>query len=70
MIKDGFGHGRVVQYAATAEEDVLHIHKIMQTRESSWDAYTLVVEKTSPSGRYYRKSFCSLLSVACYEGSV
>ena len=31
MIEDGFGHGRVVQYAATTEEDVEHIRKIIQT---------------------------------------
>ena len=30
MVEDGYGHGRVVYYAATTEEDTLHLRKIMQ----------------------------------------
>jgi len=28
MVEDGYGHGRVVYYAATTEEDTLHLRKI------------------------------------------
>ena len=30
MIEDGFGHGRVVFYVATTEEDALHLRKMLQ----------------------------------------
>ena len=30
MIEDGYGHGRVVFYAATTEEDTLHLRKLLQ----------------------------------------
>ena len=42
MIEDGFGHGRVVQYAATTEEDVEHISKIFQTFKDENPAWTSV----------------------------
>ena len=41
MIEDGFGHGRVVQYAATTE-DVEHIRKIIQTVKDENPAWTSV----------------------------
>ena len=42
MIEDGFEHGRVVQYAATTEEDVEHIRKIIQTFKDENPAWTSV----------------------------
>ena len=30
MVEDGYGHGQVIFYAATTEEDTLHLQKIMQ----------------------------------------
>ena len=44
MIEDGFGHGRVVQYAATTEEDVEHmIRKIIQDENPAWTSVRVIV---------------------------
>ena len=42
MIEDGFGQGQVVQYAATTEEDVEHIHDIIRTFKDENPAWTSV----------------------------
>jgi len=39
MVEDGFGHGRNVFYAATAQEDATHLQRIVQSfkeQNSAW----------------------------------
>ena len=61
MVEDGYGHGQVVYYAATAEEDAFHLQKIMQSfkeENSNWSLYMLsLLTKTSWNGKYLNKSF-------------
>ena len=49
MVEDGFGHGRVVHYATTTEEDTEHLRKIVQSfkdENSAWsDIHVIVVDK-------------------------
>ena len=45
-VEDGYGHGRVVYYAATAEEDALHLQKIMQPfkeENSNWSSVRVII---------------------------
>ena len=46
MVEDGYGHGCVVFYAATTEEDTLHLRKMMQCFKDTnpkWSAIQVVV---------------------------
>ena len=45
MTEDGFGHGQVVQYAVTTEEDVEHIRNTIQTfkDENPWTSVRVIV---------------------------
>ena len=69
MIEDGFGHGRVVQYAATAEEDVLHIRKIMQTFKEENPAWTsvhvIVVDKDFTEWKVLKEEFPEATVLFC-----
>ena len=61
MIEDGFGHGRVVQYAATTEEDVEHIRKIFQTFKDDNPSWTsvrvIVVDKDFTEWKVLKEEF-------------
>ena len=53
--EDGFGHGQVVQYAATTEEHVEHIRKIFQTFKDdspSWTSVRVIVVKIPQNEKY------------------
>lgn len=69
MVEDGFGHGRVVQYAATAEEDVLHIRKIMQTFKEENPAWTstrvIVVDKDFTEWKVLKEEFPEATILFC-----
>ena len=55
MIENGFGHGKVLQYAATTEEYVEHIRKIFQTFKDdspSWTSVRVIVVKIPQNERY------------------
>ena len=59
MIEDGLGYGRIVQYAATTEEDMEHIHKIIQTFKDENPAQTsvsvMVVDKDFTEWKVLKK---------------
>ena len=69
MIEDGFGHGRVVQYAATTEEDVEHIRKIVQTFKEENAAWTsvrvIVVDKDFTEWKVLREEFPDAAILFC-----
>ena len=61
MAEDGYGHGRVIFYAATAEEDALHLQKIMQSFKEANPAWSsirviIILIKTSRNGECSKKS--------------
>ena len=69
MIEDGFGHGRVVQYAATTEEDVEHIRKIFQTFKDDNPSWTsvrvIVVDKDFTEWKVLKEEFPDATILFC-----
>lgn len=61
MIEDGFGHGRVVHYAVTTEEDCLHLKKIMQSfkeENPAWPSVgVIVVDKDFTEWKVLKEEF-------------
>ena len=46
MVEDGFGHGRNVFYAATAQEDAAHLQKIIQLfkeKNEKWESVNVII---------------------------
>ena len=69
MAEDGYGHGRVVYYAATAGEDALHLQKIMQSfqeENSSWSSVRIIIiDKDFTEWRILKQEFPDATVLFC-----
>ena len=69
MAEDGYGRGRVTFYAATAEEDALHLQKIMQSfkeENPTWSSVRVVIiDKDFTEWRVLKEEFPNATVLFC-----
>ena len=69
MAEDGYGHGRVVFFAATTEEDASHLQKIFQSfkdENSAWQSVrVIIVDKDFSEWKVLREEFPSATVLFC-----
>ena len=67
--EDGYGHGRVVYYAATIEEDTLRLRKMMQCFKESNPKFTstlvVVIDKDFAEWKMLREEFPNSVVLFC-----
>ena len=68
MVEDGFGHGRNVFYAATAQEDTTHLQKIVQFKEKNeqWESVSvIVIDKDFTEYKVLKEEFPNAIVLYC-----
>ena len=69
MVEDGFGHGRNVFYAATAQEDATHLQKIVQlfkeTNEPWKSIGVIIIDKDFTEYKVLKEEFPNAVILYC-----
>ena len=69
MVEDGFGHGRNVFYAATAQEDTTHLQKIVQLfkeKNELWESVSvIVIDKDFTEYKVLKEEFPNAIVLYC-----
>ena len=69
MVEDGFGHGRNVFYAATAQEDTTHLQRIVQSfkeQNSAWRSIrVIIIDKDFTEWKVLNEEFPDAVILYC-----
>ena len=69
MVEDGFGHGRNVFYAATAQEDATHLQRIVQSfkeQNSAWASVrVIIIDKDFTEWKVLKEEFPNAVILYC-----
>ena len=69
MTEDGYGHGRVVFYATTTEEDAIHLRKILQSFKENNPAWTslrvIIIDKDFTEWAVLKEEFPDATVLFC-----